>query len=68
MPKRILRSLKPNQPLLDIPVSTGCVGMIVAGGLNPIAALEESGEVTVNHSLHNLCEFDRLQSIESIFS
>jgi len=57
---------KPNQPLLDIPVSTGHAGLIVAGGLNPIAALEESNIATVNHSLHNLCDFSQLQSIASV--
>jgi len=57
---------RPNQPLLDIPVSTGCIGLIVAGGLNPIAAIEETGLATVSHSLHNLGNFDQLTHIESI--
>ena len=56
---------KPNQPLLDIPVSTGHVGIIVVGGLNPIAALEEEGIATVNTSLHDLYNFDQLQPVES---
>jgi HTH-type transcriptional regulator, global nitrogen regulator NrpRI len=59
---------KPNQPLLDIPVGIGHVGLIVAGGLNPIAALEESDIATVNRSLHNLCDFSQLQSIDTINS
>ncbi|MCK4629346.1 MAG: DUF128 domain-containing protein, partial [Sedimentisphaerales bacterium] len=59
----VLMMGKPNQPLLDIPVTTGHVGLIVAGGLNPIAALEESGTVTVNSSLHELCDFQQLQTI-----
>lgn len=57
---------KPNQPLLDIPVSSGRVGIIVAGGLNPIAALEEIGIATQSSALHSLCEFYRLQSIDDI--
>jgi len=32
-----------NQPLFEIPVGEGRAGMIVAGGLNPIAALCEAG-------------------------
>jgi len=59
---------KPNQPLLDIPVGIGHVGLIVAGGLNPIAALEESDVATANRSLHNLCDFSQLQSIDSVTS
>jgi HTH-type transcriptional regulator, global nitrogen regulator NrpRI len=57
---------RPNQPLLDIPVSTGCAGLVITGGLNPIGALEESGIATVNQSLHNLRDFDQLTHIETI--
>lgn len=39
----ILEVGKPNQSLLDIPVSDGYAGIIVAGGLNPIAAVHEKG-------------------------
>jgi len=39
----------PGQPLLDIPVSEGRVGVIVIGGLNPIAILEEKG-ISVRHT------------------
>lgn len=51
---------KPNRPLLDIPVSEGRVGMIVTGGLNPLAAVEESGIDTENIAMKTLFEFDRL--------
>jgi len=59
---------RPNQPLLDIPVNIGHVGLIVTGGLNPIAAIEEDGIATTNHTLHHLCNFDQLQPIESNLS
>jgi repressor of nif and glnA expression len=51
---------KPSRPLLDIPVSEGRVGMIVAGGLNPVAAIEESGIATENVAMDSLIEFERL--------
>jgi len=54
---------KPNQPLLDIPVSQGRVGMIIAGGLNPVAALEEIGISTQSWALHSLCDFGRLELV-----
>jgi hypothetical protein len=57
---------RPGQPLLDIPVSTGKVGIIVAGGLNPVAAIEEAGLCTTSNAMHNLCEFSELQTIESM--
>jgi len=57
---------KPSQPLLDIPVSAGRVGLIVAGGLNPVSALEELGLTTENHALHSLCNFSQLQSFDTL--
>jgi len=34
---------QPNKPLFDIPVADGRAGLIVIGGLNPVAAVHESG-------------------------
>ena len=56
----ILMIGKPGRPLLDIPVSDGMVGMIVAGGLNPLAAVEECGVLTENIAMNTLFEFDQL--------
>lgn len=55
---------KPSQPLLDIPVGHGRVGMVIAGGLNPVAAAEEVGFMSRNQALHTLCDFRELQPIE----
>jgi hypothetical protein len=51
---------QPNQPLLDIPVTHGCVGMIIPGGLNPIAAVVENDIATTSAAMHGLCDFDQL--------
>jgi repressor of nif and glnA expression len=56
----ILMVGKPGRPLLDIPVSEGMVGMIVAGGLNPLAAVEECGISTENVAMKTLFDFDQL--------
>ncbi len=50
----------PNQPLLEIPVSTDKCGMIIVGGLNPIAALEEAGISTVSKAMSTLYRFSDL--------
>jgi hypothetical protein len=50
----------PGQPLLDIPVSFSRVGVIVAGGLNPIAILEEREHRIFSRALSGLLEYDRL--------
>jgi HTH-type transcriptional regulator, global nitrogen regulator NrpRI len=50
----ILAIGKPNRPLLDVPVAEGRTGMIVIGGLNPIAALSEAGIPVTIQSLAGL--------------
>jgi repressor of nif and glnA expression len=50
----------PNQPLLEMPVSMDKAGMIIVGGLNPIAALEEAGIPTVSKAMSTLYKFSDL--------
>ncbi len=47
----------PNQPLLEMPVAMDKAGMIIVGGLNPIAALEEAGITTVSKAMSTLYRF-----------
>jgi len=51
---------RPDQPLLDIPVPMGRAGLVVCGGLNPIAAIVEKGIPTTSSAMHTLCEFEQL--------
>jgi len=50
----------PNQPLLQVPVPQGRVGLVVCGGLNPLAAVVESGIATTNAAMSTLCDFQQL--------
>ena len=50
----------PNQPVLDIPVAHGRVGLVVFGGLNPIAAVVESGISVTSTAMSTLCDFSEL--------
>jgi HTH-type transcriptional regulator, global nitrogen regulator NrpRI len=47
----------PNQPLFGIPVNEGRTGLVVLGGLNPAAALEEAGLASENRSLAGMLEY-----------
>jgi len=51
---------RPNQPLLDFPVHNDRTGLIVNGGLNPVAALEEAGIPNENAAMAALFEFEKL--------
>ena len=50
----------PGQPLLEIPVSQGRVGVILVGGLNPIAILEEKEHRIFSRAISAFIEYDRL--------
>lgn len=53
---------KPSHPVLEFPVSTGAVGLVIGAGLNPIAAVEEAGISTENKSLHTMIDYSELTS------
>jgi repressor of nif and glnA expression len=50
----------PNQPLLEMPVSVDKAGIIIVGGLNPIAALEETGIPNTSKAMSTLYKFSDL--------
>lgn len=55
---------KPSQPLYGITVSEGYCGMVVAGGLNPIAGAAESGIRLSSSSLAGLVDYGRFMTIQ----
>jgi hypothetical protein len=59
---------KPNQPMLDVPVGVDKVGMLVVGGLNPIAAAEEAGIFTESKAMSTLYEYSRLLTFNEAVS
>ena len=56
----------PNQALLEIPVSMDKAGMVIVGGLNPIAALEEAGVTTVSKAMSTLYQFSELVKFKEL--
>jgi hypothetical protein len=48
---------QPGQPLLGMPVPAGKAGMLVLGGLNPVAALRETGVLAESFSMAALCAY-----------
>jgi repressor of nif and glnA expression len=58
---------KPSQTVLGIPVGVDRVGMVVAGGLNPIAAVEEMGIPTESKALSTLIDYQQLTSFWNVF-
>jgi hypothetical protein len=56
----ILMIGNPNQPLLEMPVAVDKAGMVIVGGLNPLAALEEAGIQTASKAMSTLYRFSDL--------
>ncbi len=56
----------PNQPLLEMPVSMDKAGVVVVGGLNPIAALEEAGIAAVSKAMSTLYPFSDLMKFKEL--
>lgn len=54
---------EPNQPTLQIPVSSGYAGLTILAGLNPLAAVEETGIDTQNTSLSMIIDFQKLRPL-----
>jgi len=54
---------RPSRPLAEVPVDRGRAGLIVAAGLNPIAAVQEAGIPTENRAMARLCEFRDLKPL-----
>jgi repressor of nif and glnA expression len=56
----------PNQPLLEMPVGIDKAGIVIVGGLNPIAALEEAGIPTESKAMSTLFEYSKLTSFKDV--
>lgn len=56
----------PGQPLLDIPVALDRVGLIVIGGLTPMAAASEEGVGVEHHAMSATCEYSHLTPIDEL--
>lgn len=51
---------KPGQPVLGMPVGVDRVGLVIPGGLNPVAACEEWGIEVENRPLSTLLDYQEL--------
>jgi len=56
----------PSCPLFEVEVGPERCGLVIAAGLNPIAAIEEAGIPTVSHALTTLVEFDQLVDVNEL--
>lgn len=63
---RVMTLGKPGQAICGVTVGAERVGIVVPGGLNPVAAAEESGIVTESKALVTLVDFNRLANFSDV--
>jgi HTH-type transcriptional regulator, global nitrogen regulator NrpRI len=63
----ILAVGRPNQPLFGVPVAEGRSGVVVLGGLNPIAAMHEAGVRSSLLSLAGLEDFSAFSTFREVY-
>jgi len=52
-----------SEPVCEIPVELNRIGMVLVGGLNPVAAAEEAGIEAQNHGMSTVMEYKKLTRI-----
>jgi hypothetical protein len=57
-----------SEPVCEVPVDFNRVGMILLGGLNPVAAAEEAGIETDNHAMHTVMEYQDLIKFQNLIT
>jgi repressor of nif and glnA expression len=55
-----------SEPVCEIPVELNRIGMILLGGLNPVAAAEEAGVEAENHGMSTIMEYGELIKFQEL--
>lgn len=55
-----------SEPICEMPVELNRVGIILIGGLNPVAAVEEAGIETENHAMSTVMDYQKLVDIKEL--
>jgi hypothetical protein len=55
-----------SEPVCEVPVELNRIGMILLGGLNPVAAAEEAGIEVESHAMSTVMEYQKLIRFEEM--
>jgi len=55
------------RPVCEVPVSLNRAGMVLLGGLNPVAVAAEAGIATVNQAMSGLIDFSSLKNFWDVY-
>ncbi len=62
----ILKVGEPNNPVLSVPVSKDKIGMVIIGGINQLAAIEEAGIATNTSAIESLIDRSEMKNINDL--
>ncbi len=54
------------EPVCEIPVDLNRAGIVLIGGLNPVAAAQEAGIPAENHAMSVLMDYQRLVRVSDL--
>jgi repressor of nif and glnA expression len=57
-----------SEPVCEIPVELNRIGIILKGGLNPVAAAEEAGIPSESHAMSTVVNYQSLTSVKNLVS
>jgi len=58
----------PSEPVCEVPVDLNRAGIVLQGGLNPVAAARETGTSMENKAMSTLIEYERLAKFDEVIS
>ena len=62
----VMTTGKPSEPICQVPVDVNKVGMILIGGLNPVACAQEAGIEGETHAMSNIIEYRELRKFSEV--
>jgi repressor of nif and glnA expression len=62
----VLRMGDISESVCQIPIELNRVGIVLVGGLNPVAAAEEAGIQTDNHAMSTVVDYEKLIRFEDL--
>jgi HTH-type transcriptional regulator, global nitrogen regulator NrpRI len=62
----VLQCGSASEPVCEIPMEFNRIGMVMTGGLNPVAAAEEAGIEMESHAMSTLIDYKKLVDFESL--
>jgi hypothetical protein len=56
-----------SEPVCEVPVGLNRVGVVLLGGLTPVAAVQEAGIETENHAMSTVIDYQELICFQEVF-